>query len=406
MNTALAAPAMTISKGKLWSIFVIINLAMMQFNFIIDYLIVLPLGPDIIKAFAITPAKFGLLISIFTISAAIGEMFLSFVVDRFDRKKIFIGSLIILIAGNLLCFFSESYTFFIVGRVISGAFGGILSSMIIIYLGDIFPAEKLGRATSSVMVANGVAMIIGVPTIFLVIHSFGWKYSFFIIIGLNIIVSLLSLSILPEIKKVTEIKSKQQSDSLVKFLKNPRFYWPLLFMGLLMFTGNSTIIPYISTMLSNNYQYAKNDIAFVFSLAGAASLVFNLLLGTLMDKFGKQNMFLIINFLSILPLLLLITFPFDNKVALSAVVVFFFGLTSSKNVSGITMVNSLLPSEQRGRLITIITSIQLFAGSIATYLSGLLLYVNSGVLMNFDLVCLIGICATIICIFTAFIVEE
>ncbi len=406
MNTTLAMPAMTISKGRLWSIMVIINLAMMQFNFIIDYLIVLPLGPEIIKSFEITPAKFGLLISIFTISAAIGEMVLSFVVDKFDRKKIFVGSLVILIAGNLMCFFSVSYEIFILGRIISGAFGGILSSMIIIYLGDIFPPEKLGRATSSVMVANGLAMIVGVPTIFLVIHSFGWKYSFLIIIALNLIVSLLSLSILPEIRKVTEIKSKEQSDSLVKFLKNPRFYWPLLFMGLLMFTGNSTIIPYISTMLSNNYQYAKNDIAFVFSLAGAASLVFNLLLGTLMDKFGKQNMFLIINFLSILPLLLLITFPFDNKVALSAVVVFFFGLTSSKNVSGITMVNSLLPAEQRGRLITIITSIQLFAGSIATYLSGLLLYVNSGVLMNFDLVCLIGICATIICIFTAFIVEE
>jgi hypothetical protein len=45
-------------------------------------------------------------------------------------------------------------------------------------------------------------------------------------------------------------------------------------------------------------------------------------------------------------------------------------------------------------------------GGGATILSGMLLYTEENVLMNFDLLGVIGICATVICIFAAFSIEE
>jgi hypothetical protein len=69
-------------------------------------------------------------------------------------------------------------------------------------------------------------------------------------------------------------------------------------------------------------------------------------------------------------------------------------------------VNTIFPQEQRGRFITITNSIQLLAGSGATVLSGILLYTEDNRIMNFDLLGVIGICATVICIFAAFVIEE
>ena len=68
------------------------TLAAINFIHIVDFMILMPLGPQLMRLFEISPSEFGLLVSSYTFSAGISSFFGAFFLDRFDRKKIlFLG---------------------------------------------------------------------------------------------------------------------------------------------------------------------------------------------------------------------------------------------------------------------------------------------------------------------------
>jgi len=358
------------------------------------------------KAFEIKPAEYGVLISVYTLSAALAGFFSSFIIDRFGRKQALLFCFIFFLAGDTLCVLASQYYFLIIARMFSGAFGGILSCLVMIYLGDAFPVSKIGKSTSSVLIANGIATILGVPAALYFSQNATWKFPFMILLAINISIFTLCCFFLPNIKKPSVVEGKRTSLKLISFIKNPNFVMPVIFMTFLTLAGGSTILPFISTYVSKNYSFSTDDLAMMFFYGGLSALGINFVIGTLIDKFGKQNVFLLLNFISMIPLILLTTFPFPSKLGILIVTTSFFCFSTAKTVSGLSLVNSIYPSEHRGRFVTITNSIQLLTGSAATILCGAILYTENNAIMNFDLLGVIGICATIISIFAAFVVES
>lgn len=60
-------------------------LAAIQFTNIVDFMIIMPLGPQLMRLFDISPAQFSLLVSAYTFSAGIVGFLAAFFIDRFDR---------------------------------------------------------------------------------------------------------------------------------------------------------------------------------------------------------------------------------------------------------------------------------------------------------------------------------
>jgi predicted MFS family arabinose efflux permease len=394
------------SSTTLKDIALIFLLACIQFTFVIDYIIILPLGPEIMKSFQIRPDEYGLIISVYTLTAAIAGFFSSFIIDRFDRKQSLLFCLFYFLTGSILCFMANTYYFFMLARMFTGAFGGVMSSLVMVYLGEKFSLKKLGVATSFVMIANGMATIVGVPAAVYFSNNYGWKFPFMVLITIIFLVLIITYFFLPKVKRPTTTVRSNVSGKLRSVILSPNFIWPVIFMSLLTFAGGSTILPFLSAFVSTNFYFSTEEIALMFFYGGLAALFVNPIVGFLIDKFGKQNVFLLLNFISIIPLLLLTTFPFTAKNATLLVTTLFFCLSTARQMSGITLVNSLFPNEYRGRFITINSSIQLLAGSAATAISGKIIYTEDNMLLNFDVLGVIGICATIICIFAAFILEE
>ncbi|WP_028981363.1 MFS transporter [Sporocytophaga myxococcoides] len=394
------------SSTTLKEIALIFLLACIQFTFVIDYIVILPLGPEIMKSFQIRPDEYGLIISAYTLTAAIAGFFSSFFIDRFDRKQALLFCLFYFLTGSILSYIANTYYFFMLARMFTGAFGGVMSSLVMIYLGEKFSLKKLGVATSFVMIANGMATIVGVPTAVFFSDNFGWKFPFMVLLCINFIVITLTYFFLPKTQKSSTITRSNVSVKLRSVVLNANFIWPVIFMSLLTFAGGATILPFLSAFVSTNFYFSTEEIALMFFYGGLAALFVNPIVGYLIDKFGKQNVFLLLNFVSIIPLLLLTTFPFTEKNATLLVTTLFWCLSTARQMSGLTLVNSLFPSEHRGRFITINSSIQLLAGSAATAISGKIIYTEENLLCNFDVLGVIGICATIICIFAAFILEE
>ena len=71
-------------KALLWT------LAAINFIHIVDFMMLMPLGPQLMRLFDISPSEFAFLVSSYTFSAGASSFFGAFILDRFDRKKILI----------------------------------------------------------------------------------------------------------------------------------------------------------------------------------------------------------------------------------------------------------------------------------------------------------------------------
>src|ERR1700733_923279 len=62
-------------------------LCAVQFTHILDFMIMMPLGAQLMRNFAITPAQFTHLVAAYGLAAAVSGFAGGFVLDRFDRKR-------------------------------------------------------------------------------------------------------------------------------------------------------------------------------------------------------------------------------------------------------------------------------------------------------------------------------
>jgi predicted MFS family arabinose efflux permease len=95
---AAGAPAKAINERLL-----LLVLAAIQFTIVVDFLIIMPLGPQYMRVFTITPGQFGLMVSAYAISAGIFGILAGFALDRFDRKHGLLTLYLGFTIGTFLC---------------------------------------------------------------------------------------------------------------------------------------------------------------------------------------------------------------------------------------------------------------------------------------------------------------
>ncbi len=173
-------------KVLLWT------LAVINFIHIVDFMILMPLGPQLMRIFDISPGEFGLLVSSYTFSAGISSFFGAFFLDRFDRKKILLWVYVGFTIATLGCALSPSYAVLLVARVLSGIFGGLTSALILAIIGDVVPDARRGRAMGFVMAAFSAASVLGVPMGLFLASVSDWHMPFYLLT----VLSLLSLAMI------------------------------------------------------------------------------------------------------------------------------------------------------------------------------------------------------------------
>ena len=106
-------------------------LAFVQFNHIVDFMIIMPMGTQLMRLFNIETQQFSLLVSSYTFFAGLSGFLASFYMDRFDRKK----SLLWLFTGftlaTIFCGLARDYHTLLIARAMAGFFGGVMNSIIL-----------------------------------------------------------------------------------------------------------------------------------------------------------------------------------------------------------------------------------------------------------------------------------
>src|SRR5258708_15085605 len=138
-------------------------LGAVQFTHILDFMIIMPLGAQLMMAFNITPAQFSHLVACYGIAAAVSGFAGGFMLDRVDCKR----ALLVLYAGfglaTLACGLAPNYQMLLLARLAAGAFGGLASSLVTAMVGDFIPPARRARARGIATSAFPVASVLRVP---------------------------------------------------------------------------------------------------------------------------------------------------------------------------------------------------------------------------------------------------
>jgi len=371
-----------------YQVFVIAILTILQFSIILDFMVLSPLGAFLIRDWHIHPAQFALVVSVYAWSAGISGLLSAGFADKFDRKKYLLFFYAGFLGGTVLCAIAPDYRFLLFARIITGIFGGVISSISFAIISDLFKWEVRGRVMGFVQMAFAASQVLGLPIGLLLADRFGWHSSFWMIAAVGLLVGIVIVVYMKPIKEHLKIKSDQRHPfhHLLKTVSQPQYLRAFMAMTLLA-TGGFMLMPFGSTFSNLNLGIQLRQLWILYGITGGFTIIFGPLIGKASDKIGKYRIFVygtivssaivvIYTHLGITPLWIIILLS----------VLLFVGITS-RMITSSALMTAVPEPQDRGAFMSINASVQQIAGGIAAWVAGLIVLQsnNNSPLQHYDI---------------------
>ena len=366
--------------------FLVFLLAGIQFSHIVDFVVLMPLGPVLMRTLSISPLQFGTLVSSYNISAAVTGLLYGIIADKYDRKFMLQISFVGFIIGTIACGLAKNYESLIIARIIAGGFGGTLTAVVLAMVSDIVPFQRRGNAMGIVMSSFSIASVLGVPIGLYIAEKFNWHFTFFFIAAFSSVILIVSSISFPKITKhIKEINPKESLTRLFSLLFKKDY---LKSYGLVFFNVFSifTLIPYLSPFSVKNLGIAETDLKYMYFVGGCFTVVTSRLIGLLTDRFGAFKVMMGLIFTSTIPIYLFTTSTKVSFVFFIAISTFFMTMISGRMIPLMTMVSDIADSDDRGTFMGLLNSIRSLGSALATVFAGFFIVeTSSGKLAGFDM---------------------
>ena len=352
---------------------VLLTLAGVQFTHILDFMIMMPLGPQFTQLLGISNAQFGLLVSAYTLSAGASGLIAAMYVDQFDRKRLLLTMYSLFGLATLACGLAPNYAWLMLARVAAGVFGGVLSALSQTIVADLVPFERRGRAMGVVMTSFSVSTVAGVPLgLFLAAH-WSWHVPFFAIALLVFGLIVVAQRTLPVIDGHLHHPHRTSAwVGLGRVLADANHLKAFALSGLMMFAG-FTVIPYITIYLQSNAGMRPEQIPWIYLVGGAGTLVSARYFGHLTDRLGKAQTFRRLAAVVCVPLLLTTVSAGLPVWALVVISTCLFMAMSGRMIPGMALISSASVPHLRGTFMTLNASVQSAAMGLAAIAGGLII---------------------------------
>ncbi len=265
---------------------VIFLVGAIQFVNILDFMMVMPLGPDFAAALGIATSHIGVVGGSYTAAAAVAGVAGSFFLDRFDRRLALGVVMLGLVIGTMLGGFATGLPSLLAARVMAGAFGGPATSISLAVVTDAVPPARRGKALGAVMGSFAVASVLGVPAGLELSRRFGWRTPFFAVAGLGLVLTLLAIRVLPSFKG--HLSGARKTGPKAPLFD--RMTGVALMNSALIMFGVFAVVPNISAFLQHNLGYPRDQMGMLYLVGGVASFVCMRLVGIFVDRFGALPM--------------------------------------------------------------------------------------------------------------------
>lgn len=382
---------------------IVLLIAAVQFINILDFVMVMPMGPDFASALGIPASNLGLIGGSYTAAAAISGLAGSFFLDRFDRRSALGVAMLGLVAGTALGGFATGLHSLLAARIVAGFFGGPATSIAFSIIADVVPAQRRGTAMGKVMGAFSIASVLGVPAGLELARHFGWSAPFFAVAGLGLVIAASGVFLLPPMRGHLGVRRQLVPLRHLFAQRNVLLSWALT---LVVMAGGFVLIPNISAYVQYNLGYPRAQLGLLYLCGGAASFLATQTAGPLIDRFGSFR----VGSFGTLALVVVVGGGFVRAPPLFPVLGIFIGMMFAfgfRNVSYNTLTSKVPRSDERARFMSIQSSVQHGASAAGAFVSSLMLTeLPGGMLVGMGRVGLTSIALTLTLPFFLFAVES
>lgn len=383
-------------------------LALTQFTVVLDFMVMSPLGDLLMKSMKITPTQFGLVVSSYAFSAGISGLLTAGFADRYDRKKLLLFFYIGFIAGTLFCGLAPNYETLVAARIITGLFGGVIGSISMAIITDIFSLEQRGRVMGIVQMGLGASQVLGIPISLYLANVWGWQSPFLMIVGLSSLLAIVIMQTMKPVTKHLELQSDRNAISHLWHTVAKRHYRIGFLATALLSIGGFMMMPFGSVFAINNLKVTSHQLPFLFMVSGIGSLIIMPLVGRLSDKVNKFKLFTIASVWMVIMVLI-----YTNLAAVPFWVIIVLNVSMMIGIMGrmipaMTLTTAIPVMQDRGAFMSINSSLQQIAGGVAAFVAGLIVVQkdNFSPLEHYDMLGLVAAFISLLCIVMVYRVSK
>jgi len=348
---------------------IVVVLALVMFTHIMDFMVLMPLGPRLMVLFQINPQQFSFLVSIYSFTAGIFGFLGSLIFDRLDRKHALLGAYIGFLTGTFTCALTPSFAFLLFARALSGAFGGLLSGICFAIIGDVFSIHERGAATGKLMTSFSLAAIVGVPVGLLFANRYGWHAPFFVIVTLGLIALFSALKIVPNVRSHLQSHYSGIFAGITENLGDLNSRTALL-TTFMMVLSQFVVIPFISPYIVANAGFPESQLPLLYLLGGMMTAFTGPLMGKWCDRTNPTLIFTRMGLLFLIPVFILTRLGVVAPIWVLVVSTAFFVLSNTRMVPAMTIISSSIPPSRRGSFMSLNSCIQQLGSATASFIGG------------------------------------
>lgn len=380
----------------------ILLLACIQFTNIVDFMILMPLGPQLMRIFSIGPTEFGFLVAVYNFGSGVSGFLGSFFLDRIDRRKALLTAYFGFIIGTFGCAIASQFEFLLLSRAVAGVFGGVLGAVVMSIVSDQIPLKKRGRAMGLVMASFSAASVLGVPLGLFLAQTFNWHAPFSFLVFASIALIAWSATVLrPMREHISQVAPKGLNvhASLKRVARDPTQRLALI-LTVFLTLGHFLLIPFISPSLVANAEFPESSLPLIYLVGGGLTIFTSPWVGRLSDLIGRKVIFATASLSLLLPLYLITHWSKSPLFLTLSVTGLFFVASNARYVPAYTLITSAVTPEHRGSFLSLNQSVQSMAGALSSLIASFVVARGaSGRLENFDQLGWLAMGLTVIALF-------
>ncbi len=382
-------------------------LALVQFTIILDFTIMSPLGAIIMPALDITAAQFGVAVSAYAFSAATSGILAAGFADRFDRKRLLLFFYVGFTLGTALCVVAPNYHVLLLGRIVSGLFGGVMGSIVLAIITDRFAFHLRGRVMGFVQTAFAASQVLGIPVGLFLANHWNWHICFAALVGLSIIAMAAILFVMKPVNGHLRLKQdKNAFRHLIATVGQPRYTLAFAVTTLLA-TGGYMLMPFGSAYTVHNLGIDIVHLPTIYLVSGLFSIFIGPLVGKASDVFGKYPTFA---FGSAVSVVMVLVYTHLGQVTLTTAilvnVLMFVGIFS-RMIPSQALISAIPEPSQRGSFSAVSASVQQLSGGLGSVLAASIIAQNAdGSLRHFDRLGYIVVATSVMSLMAMYFVQK
>ena len=380
---------------------IIVILAFLQFTIILDFMVLSPLGDILMKSLSMPPSRFALAVSSYAFSAGAAGILAAGFADKFDRKKLLLFFYAGFMLGTLFCALATNYHMLLLARIITGLFGGVIGSISLAIVTDLYAVHQRGRVMGFIQMAFAASQVLGIPIGLYLANAWGWHSAFWMI---GVLALIIFITVLLKMKPIDEHLSLQSDKGpflhLWHTISNKRYQTGFLAIAFLS-VGGFMLMPFGSAYLINNIHITPAQLPLIYLFSGLSSIIIMPVIGKRSDKMNK---FILFTAGSIIAIIMVIIYTNLPVIPLWEVVVInmllFMGIMS-RMIPATTLNTSIPQMQDRGAYMSVTASLQQVAGGIAAVFAGMIVTQKSKAapLQHYDELGYIVSIVMIVCIY-------